>query len=99
MRILLDHNVPIGVRFFFAGHEVVAAHERGWQDLANGDLLEAAEADGFEVMLTADRNIKHQQNMSGRRIRLAVLWTNRWTVLRADPQRVVALALGQGRGP
>jgi predicted nuclease of predicted toxin-antitoxin system len=94
MRILLDHNVPIGVRFFFAGHEVVAAHEMGWEALSNGELLAAAEAENFEVLLTADRNIEYQQNMAGRRIRLAVLWTNRWTVLRTDPQRVVALVLG-----
>jgi predicted nuclease of predicted toxin-antitoxin system len=94
MRILLDHNVPIGVRFFFVGHEVVAAHEMGWEAVSNGELLAAAEAENFEVLLTADRNIEYQQDMAGRRIRLAVLWTNRWTVLRTDPQRVVALVLG-----
>jgi hypothetical protein len=47
----------------------------GWSELTNGALLRAAEAAGFEVMITADRNIPYQQNLSHRRIALVELTT------------------------
>jgi hypothetical protein len=45
----------------------------GWEELENGDLLDAAEKDGFAVMLTADKSIKKQQTIAGRSIALLVL--------------------------
>jgi alkanesulfonate monooxygenase SsuD/methylene tetrahydromethanopterin reductase-like flavin-dependent oxidoreductase (luciferase family) len=67
-RVLLDEGVPIGVRSLFIGFRVDTAAELGWAGLANGDLIEAAEQAGFDVMLTADQNISYQQNMTGRRL-------------------------------
>jgi hypothetical protein len=52
---------------------VTTAKERGWDTLGNGDLLAAAEQAGFDVVLTADKNMRHQQNLEGRRIALPVL--------------------------
>jgi hypothetical protein len=47
---------------------VVEAVERGWERLANGALLDAAEAAGFELFVTADKNTRYQQNFTGWKI-------------------------------
>jgi len=54
LRILFDKNVPYQLRLHLVGHEVRTAAEEGWDRLVNGDLLKAAEEEGFEVMVTAD---------------------------------------------
>jgi hypothetical protein len=60
MHILLDHSTPAPLGHELKGHVVVEAVERGWERLANGALLDAAEAAGFEVFVTADRNIRYR---------------------------------------
>ena len=70
MRILFDHSVPRGVARSLSGHLVTRAKDRGWDTLSNGNLLAAAELDGFDLLLTADKNMRHQQNLTGRRIAL-----------------------------
>ncbi len=61
MRILFDKNVPAGVRRFLSHHEVRTFVEAGWPiQLENGDLLQVAEATGFDVMITSDQNISYQ---------------------------------------
>ena len=60
----------------------------GWDALENGDLIAAAEAAGFDVLVTADQNIQYQQNHLGRRIALVVLSTNHWGVIRLEIDRV-----------
>ena len=60
----------------------------GWDTLANGALIAAAEAAGVGAMITCDQNLAYQQNLSGRRIALVVLDTNHWDVVRADIDRV-----------
>lgn len=81
-RILLDQNVPIGVRRFLQDHTVATAYQMGWADLSNGALLAAMETAGFEMLISCDRNLAHQQNLDRRRIAVLVLDTNRWSVLR-----------------
>jgi hypothetical protein len=63
MLILLDHSTPAPLRYALNGHVVVEAVERGWERLANGALLDAAEAAGFELFVTADRNIRYHQKL------------------------------------
>lgn len=98
MRLLFDHNVPAPLRRLIPGHDTVFAEEQGWSELANGDLLAAAEAAGFDVLLTADRNLRHQQNLSGRRIGLVVLSTNHWPTIRDNAPHVFMAIEGVGRG-
>jgi hypothetical protein len=50
----------------------------GWSRWSNGDLLAAAEAEGFELFITTDRNLRHQQNLADRKISILVLPTTRW---------------------
>lgn len=85
MLILLDHSTPAPLRYELEGHLVVEAVERGWERLANGALLDVAEAAGFEVFVTADKNIRHQQNLTGRKISIVALGNAQWTVLRRRP--------------
>lgn len=58
MLILLDNNVPRGIAQALTGHVVAEARERGWATLKNRDLLRVAEEAGFDVMVTADKNIR-----------------------------------------
>jgi hypothetical protein len=65
-----------------AGFAVESVAEAGWAGLTNGHLIAAAEQAGFEVMITADQNIRYQQNLTGRRLALVVLTTNNWETIR-----------------
>jgi predicted nuclease of predicted toxin-antitoxin system len=89
MLILFDHSTPAPLRYAFKGHVVVEAFERGWDRLANGALLDAAEAAGFRVMVTADKNMHYQQNLTGRKISIIVLGNAQWPILRRHVERVV----------
>ena len=73
MLILLDHSTPAPLRYSLKGHVVVEAVERGSERRVNGASLEAAEAAGFEVFVTADKNIRYQQNLAGRKIAVVTL--------------------------
>jgi hypothetical protein len=68
----------VPLRQSLAQHEVATAYERGWSQLSNGELLNAAEADGFDVFITTDSNLRYQQNLSSRRIAIVVLSTTSW---------------------
>ncbi len=56
--------------------------------LSNGDLLDEAERAGFDVLITADKNMRYQQNLKGRKIALVVLSTPRWPVVRLHVGRM-----------
>jgi hypothetical protein len=49
-----------------------------WSRLTNGDQLAAAESAGFEIMITADKNLQYQRNLTQRRISIIVIGTNQW---------------------
>ena len=66
--------------------------ERGWATLANGVLLDRAEAAGFDVLLTTDQSIRYQQNMSNRRIAVVVLMSTNWPLI-ARKTEAVRMAL------
>lgn len=79
MRLLIDECIDERLRLSFPEHDCRTARFAGLAGLKNGQLLEAAEAAGFDVLLTVDQNIPHQQNLSGRRLSLLILYagTNR----------------------
>ncbi len=62
MRVLLDESVPRGLKGLLSDHDVTTVQERGWAGIQNGELLRRA-AREFEVFVTADRGIEHQQNL------------------------------------
>jgi tartrate dehydratase beta subunit/fumarate hydratase class I family protein len=73
MRVLFDNGTPRGLAAFLAGHSVEEARLHGWEELVNGDLIEAAESAGFEVLVTTDKNVRYQQNLKDRKVALVVL--------------------------
>jgi hypothetical protein len=87
--VLLDNNVPRGVALALTEHTVTEARERGWATMKNGDLLRTVEEAGFEVLVTADKNIRYQQNLAGRRIALVVLTQLRWGLVRRRLAEIV----------
>jgi hypothetical protein len=76
------------------GHAIIEAVERGWERLTNGALLDVAEADGFEVFVTADKNIRYQQNLTRRKIAIVVLGNAQWPVLRRYAGKVLEAVNG-----
>lgn len=88
--MLFDQGTPAPLRQALLGHEVTTAHERGWSQLLNGALIEAAEGAGFEVFVTTDKNLKYQQNLAGRRLAIIVLMTTSWPRIRLNLAPVVA---------
>ena len=76
MKILLDECVPVQVRHALTGHEVSTVQAQGWKGIQNGELLAAAEAAGFALFILADKNLRYQQNLAGRRMAILELWTN-----------------------
>ena len=98
MRILFDQGVPAPLRRELAEHSVQTAFERGWSDLANGALLAAAEGDGYELLITTDRHLKHQQNLAGRKLAIIVLLSTSWPriQLRIDDVRDAVGRIGPG---
>jgi hypothetical protein len=89
MRIIFDQATPVPIREYLKGHSVRTAAQEGWAELKNGDLLRAAEAAGFDILLTTDKNIFYQQNLAGRRIAIVVLGRQQWPQLRPHVQLVV----------
>jgi hypothetical protein len=89
MRVLFDQATPVPIRSHLAGHDVRTAAQQGWDTLKNGELLAAAEADGFDVLLTTDKNMRYQQNLAGRKIAIVVLGLQQWPDLRPHVQRIV----------
>jgi hypothetical protein len=81
MRVLFDNGTPRGVAAALSDHTVEEARARGW-DTLNGELLDAAEAAGFDVFVTTDRNIRHQQNLTHRKIAVVVLGKARWKLIK-----------------
>ena len=77
------------MRQLLAQHQVVTAYERGWSQLSNGELLRVAEADGFEVFITTDSNLKYQQNLSARRIAIVVISTPSWPRIQRSVEAIV----------
>jgi len=78
MKILFDQGTPVPLRRHLPDHSVMTAFEKGWAGLANGQLLDAAEQAGFEVLVTTDQNLQYQQNLADRRIAIVVLRSTSW---------------------
>ena len=80
MKVLLDEMVPHDLRHELRDHHVETVAHRGWQGLSNGDLLQKAE-DDYDVFVTADKGLPHEQNMVRFDIGVIVLPSNRMAEL------------------
>lgn len=97
MRILFDQGAPRGLASSLGDHSVATAYEMGWDRLTNGELLKAAEAEGFDLLLTTDRRLQYQQNLKDRVISIVVLTGSvKWSQVRLHAEEIAAL-VGEAR--
>ena len=82
MKVLLDENLPHRLRNKLVGHDVISVRYQGWSGLKNGELLGAAESGGFEVFVTNDQTLAHDQNLTSRKIAMVVLSAIDWNIIR-----------------
>ncbi len=78
MKALFDQGTPVPLRKYLSTHHVITAFELDWSSLQNGELIFQAERADFEVLLTTDKNLKYQQNLTNRKIAIVVLETTSW---------------------
>ena len=78
MKILFDHGTPAPLRRRLRGHSVDTAAEKGWDSLVNGDLIDRAEQEGCEVLITTDQSMRYQQNLTDRRLAIVLLLSTAW---------------------
>ena len=78
MRILFDQGTPVPLRRHLTSHVVDTAFERGWSALHNGALLDVAEQEGYELLMTTDQNIRYQQRLADRQLAIIVLLSTSW---------------------
>jgi hypothetical protein len=76
MKILLDACVPWPMHRLLTGHECRTAQQCGWGGIKNGQLLHLAEID-FNLFITSDQNLRYQQNLTGRKVAILELSTNK----------------------
>jgi hypothetical protein len=88
MRILFDQGTPAPLRHALTGHTISTAYEMSWTELDNGALLEAAEFH-FDALITTDRNLRYQQNVSGRKLAILVLPTTSWPKIQVHLRQVI----------
>ena len=90
MRILFDNGTPNPIARSLAEHEVAFARQIGWHELENGELIQQAEDAGYEVLLSTDKNIRYQQNLSGRKLALVILGNQQWPLVKLHLDKIVA---------
>jgi predicted nuclease of predicted toxin-antitoxin system len=73
VRVLLDEQLPRQLAPLLTGHDVQTVQQESWAGLKNGELLDAAEAAGFTVFVTGDRNLQFQQNLAKRQLGVVVI--------------------------
>ena len=89
MRIILDENLPYGLRRMLAPRQATSVQLAGFAGMKNGPLLAQLEG-AFDIFLTGDKNLRYQQNLAGRRLAIIELPTNRWPLLRRLESRIVS---------
>src|SRR5580658_11143151 len=90
MRVLFDNGTPKPIAACLTGHKVTYARKIGWHELENGERIQQAEQAGYEVLLSTDKKLKYQQNLSGRQIAIIVLGNQQWPVVRRYLDRIAA---------
>lgn len=90
MKVLLDENLDHRLRKNLGSHEVFTASYKGWDGFKNGKLLQAAENDGFDVLVTGDQTLSLEQNLTGRRLAIVALSSVEWRIIKDYLPRILA---------
>lgn len=98
MKVLFDQGTPAPLRNHLQNHAVDTLSEKGWSEVDNGRLLDLAEQEGYEVLVTTEQNLKFQQQISDREIGVVVLRATAWPKIqqqvRAIERAIVKVELG-----
>jgi hypothetical protein len=84
VRVLLDENLPHLLRNNLGDHQVFTVRYQGWAGLKNGELIKAAEDDGFDAFITGDQTLSYEQNLTARRVAILVLSSIDWHILKEN---------------
>ncbi len=90
MRILFDQGTPVPLRRALPEHRVDTAYERGWSQLRNSDLLDRAEEDGYDLLITTDQSLRFQQDLANRELAVLVLMSTAWPRIRLMTEAIRA---------
>ena len=82
MKVLIDECLPHKLRLHLEKHETVTAVYSGFGGLKNGELLDAAEAAGFDVVITSDLGMQYQQNVAKRKLAVVELSAQGWEIVK-----------------
>jgi hypothetical protein len=97
LKILFDNGAPKPIARSLIGHEVSRARQIGWHEMENGELIREAEKAGFDVLLSTDKNIQYQQNVSDRKIALVILGNSQWPQVQQCLDGIVEAVIPQSR--
>ena len=90
MKVLLDENLDHALRRLLGPHDVVTASYKGWSGVKNGQLLQLAEDDGIEVLLTGDQTLRHEQNLTGRRLAIVAVSAIELPIIKSNLPAIIA---------
>ena len=90
MKVVLDEMLPAAVAGLLSGHDVATAKAAGYTGLSNGDLVRRAAADGFDVLVTADRNLPTQQNVPASSLAVVLVRGSRMVDVEPQATRIRA---------
>jgi predicted nuclease of predicted toxin-antitoxin system len=99
MKVLIDEGLPQQLRHYLPGHEVATVGYMGWRGNKNGKLLDLAEADGFDVLLTGDQRLPFQQNIGKRKIAVVILVAKNLQLETLEPLMLSMVNELEGLGP
>ncbi len=73
-KVLLSENLPVKLKFRLQDvFEIYTVYDKGWNSLENGDLINAMQNDNFDYLITSDKNLQHQHNLTKYSIGFIVL--------------------------
>ena len=90
MKVLFDRGTPLPLRRHLPEHAVGTAAERAWSDVDHGALIDKAEQEGYEVLVTTDQNMRHQQNLRNRGLALVALLSTAWPRIQLRTEEIRA---------
>lgn len=88
MKVLFDQGTPAPLRHHLAEHSIDTAFEMGWSNLRNGELLDRAEEGNYELLITTDQQLRHQQNFATRQLAVLVLLTTSWPRIQSKVPKI-----------
>jgi predicted nuclease of predicted toxin-antitoxin system len=98
VKVLLDENLDHALRKLLGQHEVVTVAYMGWAGLKNGELLQTAEDNGIDVLLTGDGTLNTEQNLTGRRLAIVALSAIQLPIIKKHLPKIIAAIDDAARG-